>query len=294
MRRSIRARERTPLQALTAAHALEPARGKGALHGNAVSRLRSLIVTGVLAPGARLNERELCASLEVSRTPVREAIRTLVQEGLLVARPNRSPVVAALDAGETAALVDVVASIESLAGDLAARRITGEEVAELGILHYTMMRCHARDELPGYFEANKAFHRRIVECAGNPVLLWVWDLLALRVDRARYASNLWPTRWQKALDEHGGILAALGAHDPAAAASALRDHVKNGLSLVVRSLAEPGAAQAHPPAERVPAAMLDVAKSCMQDLAALPALLTARRGGPQKVRHKTKPDRGRR
>ena len=226
----------TPLDALLAVSAPETPLRKGDRHSNAVAILRDMIVSGVLAPGERLNERELCAQLAVSRTPVREAIKTLTQEGLLRSLPNRSPVVAPLDADETAALIEVVATIEGLAGDLAAQRVTDAQVAELGILHYTMLRHHARDELPDYFEANKAFHRRIVELAGNPVLLWVWDLLALRVDRARYASNLWPTRWQEATREHGNILDRFTARDAQGVADAMRQHVRNGLSVVVKAL----------------------------------------------------------
>jgi DNA-binding GntR family transcriptional regulator len=64
---------------------------KGELHGSTVVRLRELVITGELAPGERLNERELCERLQVSRTPVREAIKTLIQEGLLRAQPNRAP-----------------------------------------------------------------------------------------------------------------------------------------------------------------------------------------------------------
>lgn len=209
---------------------------KGDAHHSVLAMLRDMIVSGALAPGQRLNERELCEQLEVSRTPVREAIKSLIHDGLLHSLPNRSAVVAPLGAGETAALIDVVATIEALAGELAAPRVGDAQIAELGILHYTMLRHHARDELPGYFEANKAFHRRIVEYAGNPVLLWVWDLLALRVDRARYASNLWPTRWKEATDEHTGILARLAARDGPGTAAALRSHVRNGLSVVVSAL----------------------------------------------------------
>jgi DNA-binding GntR family transcriptional regulator len=167
---------------------------------------------------------------------VREAIKTLAQEGLLEVSPNRSPVVTRLDADETAALIDVVASIEALAGELAAARMTEAQTAELGILHYTMLKHRANGVMPDYFKANKAFHRLILECAGNPVLLWVWDLLALRVDRARYASNLWPERWDKAMAEHGAILQRLAQRDSAGAAQAMKAHVQNGLSVVVASL----------------------------------------------------------
>lgn len=219
----------------------ETGRRKGRLHGNTVAQLRNLIVTGVLAPGAKLNERELCEQLGVSRTPVREAIKTLVQDGLLRALPNHSAVVSELDVEEIAALIDVVVVIEGLAGELAAAHVTDEAIAEIGLLHYQMLLHHTRDELPGYFEANKAFHRRIVELSGNSILLWVWELLALRVDRARYSSNLWPKRWKTAIQEHQQILEALTAGDAARAGQALRDHVRNGLASLVAALKAQGA-----------------------------------------------------
>ena len=243
--------DNTPLAALLAQLPQpEPGKRKGHLHANAVAQLRNLIVTGVLAPGAKLNERELCEQLAISRTPVREAIKTLIQDGLLRALPNHSAVVSELDLDEIVALIEVVTAIEGLAGELAARNISDEAVAEIGMLHYRMLLHHARDELPGYFEANKAFHRRIVELSRNSILLWVWELLALRVDRARFSSNLWPTRWRTAIQEHQQILDALAVRDSARAGQALRDHVRNGLEGQVASLRAKQEA-ARPEAERV-------------------------------------------
>jgi DNA-binding GntR family transcriptional regulator len=229
--------DRTPLAALLAAMPTTKGdRRKGRLHGSVVQKLRNLIVTGVLAPGMRLNERELCEQLDVSRTPVREAIKTLVQDGLLRAMPNQSPVVSELDPTEINDLIEVVVTIEGLAGELAAQRATDEALAEIGLLHYRMILHHTRDELPGYFEANKDFHRHIVALSGNSVLTWTWEQLALRVDRARYSSNLWPTRWKAAIQEHQQIFDALTARDPARAGQALRDHVRSGLSGLVVAL----------------------------------------------------------
>ena len=230
-------RPTTPLAALQAKNpAPEGERRKGRLHGSAVAQLRNLIVTGVLPPGARLNERELCEQMNVSRTPIREAIKTLVQDGLLRGVPNQSPVVTELDPEQIVDLIDVVTAIEGLAGELAATRVTDEAVAEIRVLHDRMMLHHSRDELPGYFEANKGFHRRIVELSGNTVLIWVWDLLALRVDRARYSSNLWPARWSNAVEEHQQILEALQARDPVRTGKAMREHLRAGLSGLVAAL----------------------------------------------------------
>ncbi len=231
--------DRTPFDLLSAQLDGGDERRKGRLHGTVVARLRGMIVTGGLAPGQRLNERELCDRLQVSRTPVREAIKTLTQEGLIVSLPNRSSVVSSMDAAEVRGLVDVVATIEGLAGRLAAQRVTDSEVAELGILHYRMMLHHSRDELPGYFETNKAFHRKIVEIAANPVLLWIWDLLALRVDRARYSSNLWPKRWEAALREHQGLLDALAERDAERMERLIAAHLRSGLGVVLQSIEQP-------------------------------------------------------
>lgn len=240
--------ETSPLAALMAKlPVVSGERRKGALHAGVVQRLRTMIVTGALAPGAKLNERELCEQFAVSRTPVREAIKTLIQDGLLVSLPNHSAVVSELDVEEIGALIDVMVVIEGVACEMAASRISNEVVAEIGLLHYRMLLHHARDELPGYFEANKAFHRRIIQASENPVLLWVWDLLALRVDRARYSSNLWPKRWKSAIDEHQTILDALAARDPARAGAALRQHIRAGLSGLVAALNERAADAASMP-----------------------------------------------
>ncbi|RDJ25472.1 GntR family transcriptional regulator [Bosea caraganae] len=227
----------TPLASLLAhLPTPEPGRRKGKLHSTTVAVLRNMIVTGVLAPGTRLNERELCEQFSVSRTPVREAIKTLTQDGLLRALPNYSAVVSELDPDELSSLIDVVVVIEGLAGELAVAHVTDEDIAEIGLLHYQMLLHHTRDELPGYFEANKAFHRRIVELSHNSILVWVWELLALRVDRARFSSNRWPTRWKAAIQEHQLILDALSARDGEKLARTMREHVRNGLSGLLTSL----------------------------------------------------------
>ncbi|MFA7665189.1 MAG: GntR family transcriptional regulator [Burkholderiaceae bacterium] len=223
---------------------------KGELHGSTVHRLRELIITGELAPGERLNELALCERLEVSRTPVRDAIKALIQEGLLQAQPNRSPIVVPLEAGSTAELIEVLAGIEGLAGELAAPRIEAAQIARLRSLHDAMQSHHREDALPDYFAANRAFHRGIVEYSGNAVLLWVWDMLAPRVDRARYASNLNASRWRMALAEHGEILERLATGDAEGLGAALRGHVRNGLSSLVDTLSQPATSAAPEAAAR--------------------------------------------
>lgn len=228
----------TPFDALSASRSDDGDRQKGHLSGSTTAMLRTLIITGALASGQKLRERELCARLGVSRTPVREAIKTLAQEGLVRALPNRSPVVTAVDRDEVRSLAEVLAALEGLACELAARSATDEEIAEIAALNQQLVAHHGRDELPDYFRVNKAIHRKLVEASRNPVLLWVWDLMALRVDRARYVSNLWPQRWPEAVKEHQEMLDELVRRDGEKLAALMRAHVRNGLSVVADGRAE--------------------------------------------------------
>jgi DNA-binding GntR family transcriptional regulator len=227
----------------------EEARQKGQLFGTTTSVIRSLIITGILAPGARVRERELCEQLGVSRTPVREAIKTLTQEGFVQALPNRSAVVTPLNLAEIGSLIVVLATIEGLAGRLACGTATDEQIAGIALLQERMNHHHLQDDLPNYFAANKQFHRKIVEAAENSVLLAVWDMLALRVDRARYASNLWPQRWPEAIREHQIMVETLRRRDGEALSEQMNRHVHNGLSVLAgqrppaRPVAKPDAEQ---------------------------------------------------
>src|SRR5438128_1548234 len=102
-----------------------------ALHDQVAARLRTLLVEGQIPPGAELNERELCAQLRVSRTPLREAIKLLAAEGLVDLLPNRGAVAVKLTEADVLNTFELLAMLEGMSGELAARRITDEELAEL-------------------------------------------------------------------------------------------------------------------------------------------------------------------
>src|SRR5579862_6440277 len=105
-----------------------------ALPEAAAERLRALIIEGELAPGARLNERELSERLGVSRTPLREAFRMLAADGLLVQLPNRGAQVVSLSRDDARHAFEVMAALEGLAGELAAARVTEPDLADLRAL----------------------------------------------------------------------------------------------------------------------------------------------------------------
>ena len=115
-------------------------------------RLRQRIVEGQLAPGAKLNEREL-AALNVSRTPLREAIKMLAAEGLVELLPNRGAVVAQMSEQDVIDTFEVIAGLEGQSGELAAQRISDAELAEIRALHFEMMAAWTRRDLPTYYRS---------------------------------------------------------------------------------------------------------------------------------------------
>ncbi|HEY4371471.1 MAG TPA: GntR family transcriptional regulator [Burkholderiales bacterium] len=217
---------------------------RATLAHTATTRLRDMIIEGRIAPGARLNERVLTEELQVSRTPLREAFKTLAGEGLVELLPQRGAVVATLDAAMIAATYELMADLEGLSGELAAQRITDGELAEIRALQFDMLASHARRDLPGYFRANMQIHNKINAAARNPVLTETFQRLNLRLYSTRYRSNLTTERWDQAIAEHGEILKLLEARDGPALRALLTRHLLNKRDTILSSLKVQAAAAA--------------------------------------------------
>lgn len=216
--------------------ALQQRRGERPRYGDIVSGIRDLIVEGELAPGKRIPERILCERFEVSRTPLREALKVLASEGLIELTPNRGARVIQLTEADVEDMFEVMGALESLAGKLAAERITEEEIAEIRALHYQMALHQTRGELMPYFRLNQAIHGKILECSRNQTLMDVYRGLSGRIRRARYVANISASRWAEAMAEHEQILAALEARDGTALSQILMDHLHKTCETVKRSL----------------------------------------------------------
>ena len=214
------------------------------LHEEVIDQLRNRIVQGELAPGARLNERVLCAQLGISRTPVREAIKMLATEGLVELLPNRGAIVIPLKAATIADTLAVMGSLESLAGGLACSNASDAEIAEIRALHFEMLAHHARGELAEYFKYNQLIHLKIIEASGNPVLTNTYRQLNANVLRARYMANLSQERWDAAVREHEEILAAFASRDAARLKRLLAEHLAHKVASVMAVFEEQAVAAA--------------------------------------------------
>jgi len=228
---------------------------KSSLHDEAVARIRDMIVAGELEPGVKIPEKQLCESFGISRTPLREALKVLATEGLVLLLPNRGAQVARLTVKDIQDMFSVMAALEGLSGELACQKITDAQIAEVRALHYEMLAHYERRALQPYFRTNQAIHEAILRVADNPVLSGMYASLAGRIRRARYLANMSEERWAAAVAEHEDILDALSRRDGPALGRILRDHLHNKYrGVMATGVAETDAADAVNPGEETKSA----------------------------------------
>lgn len=207
----------------------------------AVDRLRHMIVYGELAPSTRLIEPELSEALGISRTPLREALKLLAAEGLVMLRPNRNAIVAPLDPGELTHLFEAEGCIESFAARVAAERMTAADLRRLRGFQAKIEALEGAGALEEYFGINQKIHRLIVAGAKNPALAEVHDRLLGRLARARYFALSAQGRWRDSVLEHREILTALEARDGATAQRLFVQHVDHTGDVIAAACASPRA-----------------------------------------------------
>ena len=216
--------------------ALTEQAGSQNLHEATFQTLKSLLVEGKISPGSKLNERELAERLNVSRTPIREAIRRLAADGLVELIANRGAIAVQLSIDDVIHTFDVIAELEGYSGELAAKNISDSTLSELEALQYEMMASYARRDLSSYYKLNLRIHRLINQAANNPVLATLFSQVNSRIEALRFRSNQDGVKWEKAVEEHQEMLDALKARDSARMRKIMIQHVKNKRDVVAQLL----------------------------------------------------------
>lgn len=191
-------------------------------------RLRRDILRGVLAPGDPIKERDNALEMGVSRTPLREAVRILAKEGLVVLRPARSPIVADPSLKEVRDAVVVLQVLEALSGELACRGASDAEIAEIRTLfeqHSAMSEIAEGDDLIRLFEIDMAFHTAIARASHNPALAETHAAYLARMWRQRYLSAVQRRARERVRRQHENIVLGLEARDPARVGSEINAHL---------------------------------------------------------------------
>lgn len=195
------------------------------LHEEVADCVRTMIIEGDLKEGQRINEPELCQQLDISRTPLREALKVLHSEGMVTIEPNRGAWVATITPEEIREHFEIISSLERRAAELTAGKATQNDLTRLRQLQDKLERHYQARERNEYFETNQHIHRLIIELAGNDTLTQLHHQLMNRVSRGRYLAIGVQHRWEESVDEHRTLLDALSARDGEKAGRILAEHV---------------------------------------------------------------------
>ena len=190
--------------------------------------IREMIRQGELAAGQRLVEEQLAEYTGTSRTPIREALHRLEQEGLVVRRDKGGYQVRPLSSREVEETTGVRAALESYAVELACQAMTPERLEGLKQNVADFARALAEGHRQRLVELNTQFHQQIYQMAGSRLLLRMINELAEALHRFRLALLADPESAARSLRDHRAMLAALEEGDPQAAARICREHLLAG------------------------------------------------------------------
>jgi DNA-binding GntR family transcriptional regulator len=188
-------------------------------------QLADQIVRGALAPGAALDETEIARRFNVSRTPVREALRQLVASGLVEARAHRGAVVAQPSLERLSAMFEAMAELEALCAGLAAQRMTPVERQRLEAIHEELRNLSHAGNPERFHEVNERFHNAIYAGAHNTHIAEITLATRVRVQPFRRAQFRNLGRLAKSHAEHDRVVVAILRGDKLGAANAMRAHI---------------------------------------------------------------------
>ncbi|EYC51937.1 GntR family transcriptional regulator [Hylemonella gracilis str. Niagara R] len=195
------------------------------LHVQVADTLRQEIFAGTLAPGSFVDEVALCERLEISRTPLREALKVLTAEGLVRHEPRRGCFVNEVTERDLDEIFPVIALLEGRCAHEAALRASDADLMALEGLHDKLRKAARDKRIVDYYDANYAIHEAIITLADNRWLAQVIAGLRKILKLARLQQLHAPGRLEQSLSEHLAVFAALKARDAEGADAAMRTHL---------------------------------------------------------------------
>ena len=195
------------------------------MHDGVATRLRAMVFDRELAPGDYIDEKALAARWQISRTPLREALKVLAAEGLVELVPRRGCRVVEMTDADAETLLPVMALLEGRCAYEAVRRASDDDIADLKRLHLQLERHAAAHHVEGYYNANHAFHTRVQTLAANRWLDRVTGDLRKFVRLWRGRQLALPGRIDASINEHRVLIDAIEQRDAVCAERAMHDHL---------------------------------------------------------------------
>lgn len=202
--------------------------------------LREAIIQGRLHPGERLMEIQLAEELGVSRTPVREAIRKLELEGLVLMIPRKGAYVSEISMKDIADVFEIRRALEGLAARLAAERATEQEIERLERALVKIAEIAQAEDLDGAVALDTDFHEELMAASHNPRLSQLVSNLREQIQRFRLTSLSHPGRVKLAVEEHRKIVDAIASHDADLAQNLAYEHIENAENSLMEVIREAG------------------------------------------------------
>ena len=204
------------------------------LRGLVEEKLRSAISGGTFRPGQRLIERELCETLGVGRTSVREALRQLEAEGLITVVAHKGPTVSTMSVEEARQLYAMRALLEGFAGMQCAELATDKFKAQLDAAVEEFATVAAADDRAALIKAKERFYSLILSGSGNVYVKQALTSLHNRINMLRFTSMTQPGRIRHSIEEIRQIAAAIRAGDGKGAEKACRLHIERAADAALR------------------------------------------------------------
>ena len=198
--------------------------------------LREAIIVGELKPGERLMEVQLAEKMGVSRTPVREAIRKLELEGLVEMIPRKGAHVAEVSVKDIMDVLEVRASLDGLATELAASRITEEEIKELRHIYTQFSNYVEKENLQGTVKKDVEFHDIIYRSSRNEKLIQIANNLREQVQRFRVIYLKGFSSPKEIVKEHAEIIEAIASKNAESARILAQNHIKKQEESIIKAL----------------------------------------------------------
>jgi DNA-binding GntR family transcriptional regulator len=208
-------------------------------------KLREAIVAGKFAPGERLLEERLAASLKVTQVALREALRRLAAEGYLSFSSSSEIAINSPTVDEVQNSFSIAAVLEGLAARLAVARASGEEIARLRELHLDLKEAYRAKDLQGYYDANLKFHDFIAELARNERLHQLINEMRQEIRKTRIFALRLPQRLDYSMREHDQILDAFLKRNADTAQAAMLKHLENQMVAIRELMQARGDARAN-------------------------------------------------
>ena len=200
--------------------------------------LKEAIIKGFLEPGTKLLENKIAEKMQVSRTPVREAMQKLVAEGFVKTSPNKKMIVSEVSLADIKEVLQIRGVLEGLAARIVAKKINRQEIIELENIVAQMSLHVNKENLSSYCKVDDEFHDLILNICGNKWIIQIRDNLGSFIYRSRIKSLSVPGRLKHSLEEHLAIMESLKKHNSAKADRLSQIHMTNTVINILENVAK--------------------------------------------------------